>query len=242
MKRKRPRQYSNSPIVYPKLRKRWRSWLPMMSTDLAHLLGRREIFWELQEIAKENSWILEHGAFFDWMCTNYVVTASIGIRSFTDQRKDVHSLWRMLFEMLEHPGVLSRSAHVALYKGVTISPYFDLANISFDNIAGKGKSCISQRAIRSDLHALEDSSERVRRFVNKRIAHRTPKSELRRLPKFHELDQAMDTIDRIFCRYNLILTARSMDTAHATRQDNWKVVLYEAWIKPGSKFLPEYYG
>ncbi len=241
MNRKRPKQYSNSSAPHPKLRKRWRSWLPMMSTDLAHLLGRREIFWELQEIAKENSRILEHGAFFDWMCTNYVVTASIGIRSFTDQSKGVRSLWRMLFEMLEHPGVLSRSAHVALYKKAAISPHFDLANISFNNIAGKGRTSVSQQAIRTDLRALEDSSERVRRFVNKRIAHRTPQNELRRLPKFHELDQAMDTIDRIFCKYNLILTAKYMETAHATRQDNWKVVLYEAWIKPGSKFLPDYY-
>ncbi len=241
MKRKRPKQYSSSLALHPRLRKRWRSWLPMMSTDLAHLLGRREIFWELQEIAKENHRILEHGSLFDWMCTNYVVTATVGIRSFTDQSRDVRSLWRMLYEMLENPGVLSRRAHVALYKGIKISPYFNLANISFDNIAGKGRDAVSQQAIRNDLRALEDSSERVRRFVNKRVAHRTPQNELRRLPKFHELDQAMNTIDRIFCKYNLILTARSMDTAHATRQDNWMVVLYEAWIKPGSKFLPEYY-
>ena len=36
-----------------------------MGKDLTHLLGKREIFWDLQKIAGENRRILEHGAFFD---------------------------------------------------------------------------------------------------------------------------------------------------------------------------------
>jgi hypothetical protein len=79
----------------------------------------------------------------------------------------------------------------------------------------------------------------VRRFVNKRVAHRAAERELRRLPRFNELDAAMDTIDRIFCKYNLLLTAEGMTTAFATRQYNWMEVLYEPWILPGSKFSPD---
>ena len=49
-----------------------------MGKDLAHLLGKREIFWDLQKIARENRRILEHRAFFDWMCTNYIAARDDG--------------------------------------------------------------------------------------------------------------------------------------------------------------------
>ena len=210
-----------------------------MNSDLAHLLGRREIFWELQEVTKENPRILEHGAFFDWMCTNYVAAAAIGIRSFTDQRNDVHSLGRMLYEILANPGVIDRRAHCALYRGSAVLRQFDMANRTFDNVVGKGRKVLRQSDVRRDMRMLEDSSERVRKFANKRVAHRAPRGQLRRLPRFNELDQAMDTIDRLFCKYNLLLTASGMSSAFATRQYNWMEALYEPWIKLGSKFRPE---
>lgn len=209
-----------------------------MQSELTHLLGKREIFWELQEVAKENPRILEHGAFFDWMCKNYIAAATIGIRTFADQTRNVRSLWRMLYEILEHPGVLSRSAHKALYRGVPTFRDFPLADLSFDHLAGKDKRAVSQHDIRGDIRALEDTSERVRKFANKRIAHRTSQREMRRLPNFYELDAAMDAIDKLFCKYNKILTASGMDSAFATRQYNWMEVLYEPWILPGSRFRP----
>jgi hypothetical protein len=107
-----------------------------------------------------------------------------------------------------------------------------------DDVVGKGRDILKQGDIRSDLRTLEDSSERVRRFVNKRVAHRAPKGQLRQLPKFNEVDEAMDTIDRLFCKYNLLLTASGMSSAFATRQYNWMEVLYDAWVQPGSKFRP----
>ena len=210
-----------------------------MGKDLAHLLGKREIFWDLQKIAGENRRILEHGAFFDWMCTNYIAAVTMGVRSFTDQSKNVHSLWRLLYEALENPRVLSRRAHQALYPRTLALPYFDMANLTFDNVVGRGREALSQNQIRGDMRALEDSSSQVRRFANKRIAHRTAPGELRRLPRFDELDDAMDTIDRLFCKYYLLLTALGKQSAFATRQYDWMEALHEAWVPPGSKFRPE---
>ena len=239
MRRNRPKRVRMDPRSHARLRRRWRSWLPAMNADLAHLLGKREIFWDLQKIAKENRRILDHGAFFDWMCTNYIAAVTIGVRSFTDQSKNVHSLWKLLYEALETPGVFSRRAHQALYRHMAALPGFAPANRTFDSIAGPGRKVLSQNQIRGDIRALEDSTARVRRFVNKRIAHRTSPGQLRRLPRFNQLDDAMETIDRIFCRYYLLLTARGLQSAFATRQYDWMEALHEAWVPPGSKFRPE---
>lgn len=207
-----------------------------MQHDLTHLLGKREIFWELQEVAKENKSILSPGSFFQWMCQNYVVTVSVGIRSFTDQHPKSHSLWRMLYEVLENPGVIDRQAHVRMH---VAAPGTEYGHLTFDNVVGRGRPSLSGQAVRSDLRKLEDASERVRRFVNKRVAHRNSPGKIRRLPKFNELDAALDVLDELLCKYNLLLTAQGTDSMHATRQYNWQSVLWEPWIPKGSKLHPE---
>jgi hypothetical protein len=233
MGRNRPKLAKRVPAEHPKLRDRWKSWLPQMRNDLTYLLGSREIFWELQEVAKENPAILTPGSFFDWMCGNYMAAASVGARSFVDQSRTGHSLWRMLYEILENPGVINREAHVKMYRGVR-----DLGEMTFNSVVGRGKQYLPQRAVRADIRKLEDASERVRRFVNKRIAHKTMRGEIRRLPRLNELDAALNTIDELLCKYNLLLTAQGMSTMHATRQYNWQEVLWEPWILKGSKLRP----
>ena len=208
-----------------------------MRRDLTDLLGKREIFWELQEVAKENPRVLSPGSVFDWMCRNYIVALTVGIRSFTDQSRGSRSLWRMLYEILENPGVIDRAAHVRMYLSTPMGP--ELGHLSFNSVVGKGHSCLPQRAIRADLRKLEDASERVRRFVNKRIAHRTSQGEIRRLPKFNEVDAALDTLDQICCKYNLLLTTQGMSSLHATRQYDWREALWEPWVPKGSKLRPE---
>lgn len=235
-RRKRPKTLKRVPQDYTSLRRRWKRWLPMMRQDLTDMLGKREIFWELQDVAKENPDVLKPGSFFDWMCRNYVVAMTVGIRSFMDQSSDSHSLWRMLYEMLENPGAIDRVSHVRMYRETSIGER--LGHMSFDGVVGKGKLHLSEQAIRSDLRALEDASERVRRFVNKRIAHRTSPGEIRRLPKFNEMDAALDKLDQIFCKYDLLITARGASSLHATRQYDWREVLWEPWVRKGSRFRP----
>jgi hypothetical protein len=236
-KRRRPKKQDLNTKKHVALRRKWRSWLPAMFRDLTDLQGKREIFWELQDVAKENPKILSPGAFFDWMCRNYISAMVLGIRSFVDYRKDVHSLGRMLYEILENPGVISRKSHVSLYRGITNG--LDMGNRTFDAVAGHGKQLLSQMAIRSDMKKIEDASEKVRRFANKRIAHRAPPGELRKLPTFDELDSSLDVIDKVFCKYNLLLRAEGASSTRATRQYDWMRVLWEPWVREGSKFRPE---
>jgi hypothetical protein len=235
--RKRPKNFNNDTKVHSKLIRHWKRWLPEMKHDLTDLLGKRETFWELQEVAKENPKILNPHSFFDWMCRNYVISQSVGIRGFVDQSKDSCSLWRMLYEILENPTVINRTYHVRMYMKTPIGP--ELGHMTFDSVVGKGHKCLGQRSIRRDLRRLEDASGLVRRFVNKRIAHRTGLGEIRRIPKYAELDAALATIDEILCKYNLLLTGEGMSSLHAVRQFDWREVLLEPWIPKGTKLHPE---
>ncbi len=236
-RRLRPKRLKTNPLEHAKFRRRWRSWLPQMLQDISDMLDKREIFRELQEVARENPTVLSPGDFFDWMRRNFITAITVGIRSFVDQSTNVHSLWRMLYEILERPRVINRRAHISLYRCIPRGFYF--GNRTFDNVVGPNRQYLTQQMIKSDMKELEDASERVRRFVNKRVAHRTPASKMRRLPKLNEIDKALDSLDRIFCKYNLLLVASGMTSVHAERQCDWMEVLLEPWIPVGSKLHPD---
>ena len=73
--------------------------------------------------------------------------------------------------------------------------------------------------------------QEVRRFVNKLVVHRAHPVRIRNPLKYHEIDDALEMLDKILCKYNLLLTAAGLQTTRATRQYNWKSVLHQAWIK-----------
>lgn len=195
-RRFRPKQKFTDTISHIKLRRRWRARLPRMLDEISDLLAKREIFWGLQEIAKKNPKVVSPAAFFHWLSTNYIDAMTIGVRRFVDQSKDTHSLWRMLFEILEHPGAINRRSHTSFYRNTP--PNF--GNTSFSNVAHTKGQYLSQQRVRSDLRAIENASSRIRRFVNKRVAHLASEGQLRRAPNFTDLDTALDTIDRILCK------------------------------------------
>lgn len=232
-KRQRPKVQRHDVSLHGRLRRRWRKWLPDIKRDLQDLLGRQEIFWELQEVAKENTAILNPGEFFDWMCRNHMIAISVGVRSLIDLDKRSHSLARILFEMLENPKIISRDWHVRMYRGTPLGEEF--GHMSFNSSVGINSKYLTQTAIRSDLRRIEDASERIRRFVNKRVAHRASRGAIRRLPRLNELDSALNTLDDVFCRYNLLLTADGGDSVRATRQYDWREVLWKPWVPNGSK-------
>ena len=207
-----------------------------MSDDLSDLFRKQEIFWQLQEVASNNPAVLRRGAFFQWMCNNYVVAFSVRLRAFVDQSKNSHSLWRLLYEALENPGIINIKTHSNLYRSTPLGTEF--GDRCFRNIAGEKAQKLTQRAIRGDLRKLENSSNRLRRFVNKRVAHRNSPGAIRRLPTFNEVDSTLAEIDRIYCKYNSLLSASGVESCKATAQDDWRSVLWEPWIPEGNPLRP----
>ena len=227
----RPQARSSTPLESRRLLKRWRSWAEPLREELGNLFVSRELFRELASIVDANPGTLDPPTFLNWIRSNYVASIAIGIRRLTDTDKRSRSLGRLLVELYEHPGVLTREFHYSLYSTRTR----ELAQGAFDAAAGPRATDIPRRKVRSDLRAMEIAEQRVRRFVNKRIAHKGHPRDLRRGVTFLELHNALEVVDSIFLKYYRVLTANGLRTTEPVIQTNWKRPLHLPWIPPDAR-------
>jgi len=207
------------------LRLKWRKWIVAIAEDVGDQMASFDVYKELRSIVATNPRIQQPSYLHGWVFLNFARASTVRLRRFDDQDSRSQSLWRMLYEMLEYPGMITRRTHQARY-----TKNRDLAALTFDNAVGRGRDCLGPGRIRQDLRRIEDSCARVRRFVNKRVAHAGAKGALRKPPTFGDLEHALEEIDSIVCYYQLLLTGSAPQTQNPTFQFDWADVLREPWL------------
>lgn len=215
----------------------WRGWLERMSTDIRDLLTKKQLFWELQKIAEENEEILSQGLFFDWMCKNYMIAASVATRRFVDHSPDSESLWIMLDQILKSPGIINRDSHNALY-----GPHLKIeSDRDFDSLVGGGVAVLSQEQIQSDVDLIDHAdseAKKIRKFVNENIAHYfTPPKENKPNPFLNDLNKAIEDIFQLVEKYSLLIVGNFM--GRPSLGNDWRAALYKPWIKGMEATLDE---
>jgi hypothetical protein len=76
-------------------------------SDIGELLWKRRIFRDLVEVSKNSPQVLEPGAFVEWSRHSYALTTAVGGRRCIDTDRRSISLGRLLYELVECPGVLT---------------------------------------------------------------------------------------------------------------------------------------
>ena len=146
------------------------------------------------------------------------------VRRLTDNRLDSISLVRLLKEISEDPSVVSRRSFVSRYQKSMRSS----AHQKFDQLAGNpGAPFLAKKNVDKDLKELLTVSARLRKFVNKRLAHLDQKNKLRKLPTFNDLHFIMKTLERIGSKYRFLLTAST--TQDEPLPPNWDTIFFEPW-------------
>jgi len=207
--------------------KKWICWLKVVHDDVQQLLINRNIFWDVQEIIKNNPDLHKPSSFYSYLGDTYVAYVSIGIRRQVKVSKQSISFARLLSEIIETPSVLSREYYRGLYKGSVVE---DLADQHFDRFSGSGKACISGDMVRADLEELNLAASKVEDFADKRIAHHD-KCKPKVLPKFNEVDDCLDALDRLYVKYHLVFHASFMESLMPTYQYDWKEIFEIPWLR-----------
>ena len=107
-----------------------------------------------------------------------------------------------------------------------------MACFDFERFANKGKQLINTQKLDKDLKMLETKGERIQRFVDKWIAHNeiNKRSKLRKIPTFDDLNKFLDVLDKMVCKYYLLVDGGGMTTTLPVIQCDWKKPLRYPWI------------
>jgi len=214
---------------YDQLFEKWDQWLVIIMKDVTSLSVSRHIFWAVQEMIDANPKIRLASTFYKWMGSAYAVYQSIGLRRQVDPRRDTISFRRLLAEIARKPEVISRKRYVALYRNPVLRE--EVADQHFDQFAGVGKPYINRAMVREDCDQLVKKVERMKDYVDARIAHHAHQGPTRP-PTYGDIDDCLDFVEALLIKYLTVLRAEAFVSILPTWQYDWKQIFRHPWIPP----------
>ena len=232
---------------------KWLKWMETIHDEILALVQDANIFWEVQDIIRENPRIQKPNTFYSYLARTYLSHALAGLRRQTELQKDSISFVRLLAEIAENPEELSRnyfnSRHSysngpdldqvmgkATLEAVGITDSSQLKAIikmdDFAQYADVSGAYVCPQMVKEDRARLESAVKTHEEYTNKRIAH-WDKREPKVIPTFGELDDCIKLLDRTYVKYHFLFHAESMDTLMSTYQYEWKSIFCEPWLKVG---------
>ena len=191
----------------------------------------KDIFWKVQEIIKNNEAIQKPSIFYDYLGDTYISYALIGLRRQIKKNNQSISFVRLLEEIVTNPEILSRNYFRSLYSSPVIKKLPDLPDIDFDKYCGLSTDYISREMVENDIEKIKNATIKCEEIADKRIAHRD-KRGLKNLLRFGDVDECIDLMDKLYCKYHSIFHAEWTDSLKPEYQNDWKAIFYEAWLIP----------
>ncbi len=204
----------------------WNKWLDVIYSEIRSLSVNRNIFWEVQNIIKNNPKIQKPNVFYEFLGSVYVASALMGVRRQAKIDKDSISFARLLKEICDTPEVLSRTCFVALYKGSMVEQFADR---DFDKFAGKTGSHVDPDLVKLDLEKLKAKVQKCEKYADQRVAH-FDKRAIKSIPTFTDLDECIDFLEELMKKYYLLFRAKSLVSILPVYQYDWKAIFREPWL------------
>lgn len=199
--------------------KRWIDWAERVDRDLTNLINYEQIHDDFVKVINVN---LEHikkndGIIFcDWVRGCYGVQAAVGIRRHVRLKDDDSiSLIKILDQLLKCANQVTYSVYLEIYP----INGFEWQKSTFSNFSEDGKT-LSMNIINQDIEALKEIDKKIGRFVDKVFAHLDKagaKSEI----TFGDLEEAIQSFDKIACKYITFLTSKGYVSLKPTIQNDW---------------------
>ena len=205
--------------------RRWRRWFEQIKNQIFNIHHRRQVYREVMAMVDANPALQVPSAFYTWMRTVYVYDTTIAIRRLVDRHRKVVSFVKLMEEIAGHPEVMTRRRFVARYPDWLRKA----GHRDFEQFASPGARRVHRRVIRRHQRELVTSAQRLKRFVDKHVAH-NDRRPMRRLPTYTELDDCIDLLGRLVKDYTLLLEQRTLTDVEPVIQYDWKAPFRVPWI------------
>ncbi len=218
---------------------KWNKWIDVIRSEITDLSINRNIFWEVQNIIKNNPKIQKPSSFYEFLVHIYVASALMGIRRQVKIDENSISFARLQKEICDTPKILSRTRYFAHYKGTSVEEIAKLMGTTvekyrsrdFNQFAGKTGDHIDPELIKLDLEKLKSKAKMCEKYADRRIAH-LDKRAISSIPTFTDLDKCIDFLEMLIKKYYLLFRAGSLKSILPVSQNryDWKAIFKEAWI------------
>jgi len=211
------------------LRQKWKSWLDEIRNQLGWLLVGRDIYNGLKDIVLSNTKIQSPFTLHKWIIDNYVAKVITCIIRLTDNHRGTISLYWLIKGIENNPDVITRDYFISQWHDDPTKEN-GTASQTFDMFAKVDEQCVDSEKLNSDIQKLKEETDIIKTFRDKWIAHLDEKQKIEQIPSFGDIDNALDVIDKVWCRYYLLLTCSWVRTSKPGIGD-WEAPLRHRWIE-----------
>lgn len=180
----------------------WLERFALIETDVQNILLRRQVFRRLGEIIAANPRLHRPSYLYEYLVETYAASAAIAVRRHvrhdSRDRERSSGLISLLYAIRATPGIITRARHIALYAEAGMPA--DMAEDEFDDLVEPGAAHLGPRHVQRDVGVLLDVSHDLERYATQRIAH-LDREEPTVIPKFGDLDRALDVFEQLVKRY-----------------------------------------
>lgn len=205
-----------------------------IESEVIRMMGNREIFNEIVSISKSNPKISLGNSFWDFFKESYVslMVSAICRQIDTDSRSS--SLLNLLNRLIQEDvtTIITKEWYVGKYhRDDDVLPGFmeGFGEDCFEDHFGK-KDFIDPEIIRNDLKQLTEDTKKIKKFRNKRIAHRDSNNNLVFDVNFNDLNKALETIREVTSKYYALLKQSGNDLVPVDQTD-WQDMFTVPWIE-----------
>lgn len=209
------------------LYQKWDKWIDELGDQIINLFLQRRIYDGVREVVRNNSRIHEPSDFFFWLSVWYSSSMAVAIRRQADNREDSISYRRLLEGIKDHPAIISRTRFKQKFVDGNYQEF--LADRNFDCYAGAGREHIDPEAMKKEIDELEAKTASIKHYVNKRVAHHD-KKEFKEIPRYSDLDDAIDCLARLHRRYYEIFRCYEFGDFLPPFGYDWKSVFHYPWL------------
>jgi len=213
---------------------KWKRWCEeTIDRNVLTMYLHRYVSNEVGRILEDNEQQLPESYWWEFMRDTYGTTQAVAVRRQADTHKDVASLGKLIEEIGCDASRITRDFWLGLWNfdddrfGVKRA----MAEQAWAEHYGGGVGRHLDPAIpEADLDALSTGAAKVKRYVDKHVAHAEPVSAEVTLT-LGEVHDAIDVIGHLFKKYYNLLTAGSYVELEPAIQDDWKAVFRVPWMR-----------
>jgi hypothetical protein len=225
---------------------KWTRWMDgTIKSNVMTMHLHRDAYRKVSEMLTANADNLPESYWWEFMRDTYATTQAVAVRRQADAHPDVASLGKLIEQVRDDAGRITREFWLGLWQEPGEPPY-NPDNIHDrlmrvraergwnDQYAGSVGTHLDPAIPAADFDRLRDIAAKVKGYVDQHVAHADAAVVSAKVTlTLAEVHDAVDVIGDLFGKYYNLLTASFFTDYVPAIQHDWMAAFRVPWMRPG---------